>query len=291
VSEQPEFGYAVAEQRQQLAETKTQLFVAGCLSAVIPGAGHFFRKLKMRGAIWIAGLAVYLVLTVCLRPWSSSDGFLGAIVVGSILLVAAGIDAAFARTEEDHRATKFAIALYACIALTASAFENITIWKLAGFRNTTMYSAQMDPTIKNGETVVFDTRAYRNAVPHRGDIVTLDNTSNLNGAIKRVVAIPGDTIEERDGHVILNNVQIQESYVPGGQASIDVSASNDPDLKRLYNFEPVKLGHDQYFVMGDNRALSYDSRQTGPVKRNAISGKALYLMNQQDSGRDGRPLD
>jgi len=267
------------------------LFAAGCLSAAIPGAGHLLRRLRLRGALWLAGWTIFLAISVVLQPWKDSDWLLVAIVLGFLVLTACSIDAAFACTDEDMRATRWAVALYACIALAASAYENMTCWRLAGFANQLVYVTQMEPTVQRGDIVIFDTHAYRKSALHRGDIVWMKNSSDPNGTVRRVIAVPGDTIEGKNGRIILNNVTIQESYVPGGSASIDVSASNDLDLKMLYNFESVKLGPDQFFVMGDNRAVSYDSRQTGPVNRSAIAGKALYIRNPNNSSRDGKPLE
>ena len=286
-----EYRYAATEERQSIKETKLKLFTAGCLSAAIPGAGHFFRKLMGRGVLWISAFVLFLIATILLKPWHGPDGLMTAILAGTVLICAAGIDAAFAQTEEHSRATKAAIALFACIAFIASIYANQMAWKIGGYKLYSIQSTSMEPTVNKGEAVVVDLHAYRHAVPHRGDVVAGKNYADSVVSLKRVIAVPGDTISGMNGQITLNNVQIQESYVPAGSTTIDVSNTTDPNFKKLYNFGPVTLGPGEYFLMGDNRGLSYDSRITGPLKLDAIAGKALYIVNKQSDERDGKRLD
>jgi len=290
MAEPSEYGYAAEAQRQAIKDLKMRLFIAGCLSSVIPGVGHLFRKLRKRGLLWLAGFVAFLIATVLIKPWRDSDGIMIAFVLGSILFAAAGIDAAFASTEEDLRTTKWAALLFACIAFIASISLSQLVWRVNGYNTISVFFPSMDPTIKLGDTVVVDTNAFRHARPGRGDVV-LARAFDQRDMPWRVTAIPGDTIEGKNGQITLNNVQIRESYVSGGATSIDVSSSDDERMKKLYTFGPVKLGPDEYFLMGDNRPLSQDSRINGPVKLSSIHGKALYIINKNDDARDGKHLD
>jgi signal peptidase I len=106
--------------------------------------------------------------------------------------------------------------------------------------------------------------------PKHGDVIVFDFPEDPSkDFIKRVIGLPGDVIEIRDKQVFRNGVQLTEPYVQ------HVDASNT--VPRRDNFGPVMVPENKYFVMGDNRDESYDSRFWGFVERNTIAGKALVL--------------
>src|SRR5215469_14611393 len=95
----------------------------------------------------------------------------------------------------------------------------------------------------------------------RGDVVVLDD-GRSEYAIKRVIGLPGETVHVWRGHVFINQRVLLEPYIP----------------KKIYTFPREKqavfvLGPDQYFVLGDNRPASSDSRTYGPVERDKIKGQ------------------
>jgi signal peptidase I len=83
--------------------------------------------------------------------------------------------------------------------------------------------------------------------------------------IKRVIGKPGDQIEIREDGVYRNDVRLDEPYLTEGT----------PTVIRNLAFAKVKLGEDEYYVMGDNRGVSLDSRSFGPVPKDAIIGEVL----------------
>lgn len=110
---------------------------------------------------------------------------------------------------------------------------------------------------------------YKTGDPERGDIIVfkypVDESKDF---IKRVIGVPGDTIEIRDKVVYINGQEIDEPYV------LHTKAGNMPVRD---NFGPFTVPADEYFVMGDNREGSHDSRFWGTVKRSKIVGKALVI--------------
>jgi len=101
----------------------------------------------------------------------------------------------------------------------------------------------------------------------QGDIVFFHNDKENREVVKRIIGMPGDTLDiDEVGDVLINGIVLEEDYV--------TSAT----LKREGNVTfPVTLKEDEYFVMGDNRAISYDSREIGPVSWDDIDGKVIFV--------------
>ena len=138
-------------------------------------------------------------------------------------------------------------------------------------------TGSMMPTVLIGDHILVDKRAYRDGVPNRGDLVIF-SPPNEPGVtlLKRVVGLPGETIEIRAKRVLINGAAIEEPYAyysepPGGA----VVPTRD-DLPAL------KLAPDEFFLLGDNRDHSYDSRFFGPVARTHILGKAKLIYFSWD---------
>lgn len=105
--------------------------------------------------------------------------------------------------------------------------------------------------------------------PERGDIIVFKFPEDeKKDFIKRVIGLPGDTLEVREKIVYINGAAIEEPYVI--HTKYNMMPIRD-------NFGPVTVPEGQFFVMGDNREGSYDSRWWGPVKREKIVGKALII--------------
>ncbi len=130
----------------------------------------------------------------------------------------------------------------------------------------------MDPTLQNADRVwVQKLSRLWNGV-ERGDIVTVHGAALSDGSlkqedlVKRVIAIAGDRLEIRDGQVYLNGKLLDEPYLA------QANSTYTPDLSVL----DITIKEDEYFVMGDNRGVSKDSRYFGPVKKEAILGEVWF---------------
>jgi len=131
--------------------------------------------------------------------------------------------------------------------------------------------SSMEPTLHTGERVLVNKLAYVNfAAPARGDVVVFHAWSQHEDFIKRVVGLPGDTVEVKRNQVFVNDVPLDEPYLDQPTTGTD---------------GPVRVGADEVFVMGDNRGNSSDSRHYGPLPRAQIVGKAwLRYWPIQDVG-------
>ena len=143
-------------------------------------------------------------------------------------------------------------------------------------------STSMANTLVPGQRVLVDRMVYRYRSVHRGDIIVFRRPEPPNDVlIKRVVGLPGDLLAVRNGHLFVNGVRQNEPFVDkvDGVAErtdpADPYAGGQPDapwsLARPFR---VPAGH--YFVMGDNRTDSADSRYWGTVPRRAIIGRAFF---------------
>ncbi|EKD32852.1 MAG: hypothetical protein ACD_76C00131G0002 [uncultured bacterium] len=123
----------------------------------------------------------------------------------------------------------------------------------------------MEPNFYDNEYLIIDEISYRFREPERGEIVVFRYPRNPSEFfIKRVVGLPGETIEISDGRVTV----INEDF-PDGRSIDEPYTLNDftAGSKR------VVLNPDEYFVLGDNRDASYDSRRFGPIRKDAIVGR------------------
>jgi signal peptidase I len=125
----------------------------------------------------------------------------------------------------------------------------------------------MMPALKDQERVFINKYAYRFGISRveRGDTVVFWYPGDPSKSyIKRVIALPGDTVELREGRVIVNANPIQEPYVA-------------MDFRDRSSMEPLVVPDGTYFVLGDHRNSSNDSRNWGPVPAESIYGRAVFV--------------
>lgn len=138
---------------------------------------------------------------------------------------------------------------------------------------TSVIGVSMEDTLYSGQTILISRLSYLLSKPKVGDIIVFKPNGNENTHyyVKRVVALPGDTVEFRAGRLYVNGLMEEGDY--------DKVA--DPGIAE----EPLTLGVDEYFVLGDNRNNSEDSRSgnIGPVSKSIISGRAWFKFTLNDS--------
>lgn len=139
---------------------------------------------------------------------------------------------------------------------------------------TSVIGSSMEPTLANGQEILIDRFSYFFVSPGRGDVVVFLPNGNENSHyyVKRLIGLPGDTISIQDGYVMINGILYEEDgkydkMEDGGIAETEIT-----------------LGEDEYFVLGDNRNNSEDSRSSnvGIVMRSYMIGKAWFHMSSGD---------
>lgn len=129
--------------------------------------------------------------------------------------------------------------------------------------------SSMVPTMQNGDYLVTEKVSYRFGNPKHGDIIVLKNPRDESqDFIKRIIAVPGDTIRVEGNSVYINGGLLKEKYLPVGtptHAGLFLTEKNT-----------INLGSNQYIVMGDNRTRSSDSREWGSITKEEIVGRAFF---------------
>lgn len=140
---------------------------------------------------------------------------------------------------------------------------------------TSMVGSSMEPTLYNGQEMLIDRFAYNFIKPKHGDVVIFkpNGNENVHFYVKRVIGVPGDTIEIRNGYLYLNDIE---------QTNLFADKIEDAGVAK----NKITLPEDEYFVMGDACNNSEDSRSAniGNVNKKTIYGKAWFHMAAENSG-------
>ncbi|MBQ7358615.1 MAG: signal peptidase I [Lachnospiraceae bacterium] len=165
-----------------------------------------------------------------------------------------------------------------------SIFVGICLWVFLAFVlvyffgiKTSMIGVSMEPTLSNSDQVLINRIAYIITSPKSGDVIVFLPNGNENSHlyVKRVVATPGDTVQIQNGRLYVNGVLEENNKISYDKMADAGIASN-----------PIVLGVDEFFVLGDNRNNSEDSRSAdiGLVKKQDIKGEAWFYVGDGKLG-------
>ena len=172
----------------------------------------------------------------------------------------------------EKRTKKFLSFIFELVKIAVIAFVIVAPIRYFLFQPFIVSGASMAPNFATGDYLIVDEISYRFSAPQRGDVVVFDAgfIPDYSGQrfIKRVVGLPGEIVSVLNGRVQItrdgNVTVLNERYLPG-----DLETSGDKE---------ITLGANEYFVLGDNRAYSYDSRMCGVVPEKYIIGKAFLRI-------------
>jgi signal peptidase I len=128
-------------------------------------------------------------------------------------------------------------------------------------RNFRVVGTSMEPNLHTGEYLIVDKISYRLSPPQRGDVIVFEPPVNAEGDyVKRIIGLPGELVEVRNGQILINGKPIKEPYVVRPAS---------------YSMDARRVGPDELFVLGDNRNMSSDSHSWGMLPMDKVVGKAL----------------
>lgn len=273
---------------EQMPVEKKIWWIAGLFSFAIPGLGQIYNGQAIKGFVF------YTLIFICnfisyysINHYLENQELLTRRLILSSLLVFciifliylfAIIDAIRSAIKaRSGRRLKFynRWSVYVSILLVFCGFSFLMPNNPGSFDAVKVYkipSGSMLPTIEVGDYLICNLMYYRSHNPQRGDIIIFQNTKDENKEyIKRIVGIPGDTVELRQNTLFVNDEAVDEPYT--------VYIDNGP---RPLSYGPYFVPENEYFVMGDNRNNSKDSRYDGPVERETIVGKAYFIFFSWD---------
>jgi signal peptidase I len=196
--------------------------------------------------------------------------------------------------EDRARGHRIAVPVLTLVVALFGLASGVAAWTsgqaFATGRNSTVVfsvpSGAMEPTIKVGAQIVVNERAYAHHAVQRGDIIVFRRPADedcggqpVADIVKRVVGLPGEAIsltKGSKGDVLIGGRRIDETWLPSSEqgATFPGPAGTAYDLTRSYR---IPAGH--YYVMGDNRTDSCDSRYWGPISKSLIVGKVERVLN------------
>ena len=175
--------------------------------------------------------------------------------------------AALPRARKAKSATRSLLRqVFQCLALTVLAAGSYLLISHFFLQSVKIVGRSMVPTLSDSEQYLLNRWVYHFRAPQPSDVVVLRDPSDNGFSVKRIIGVPGDSVYLKDGGIYLNGRKLNETYlVPG---TLTFTDSN-------YHDQLILCGKDQYFLLGDNRGNSIDSRTYGPVPRGNILGPII----------------
>lgn len=176
-------------------------------------------------------------------------------------------DSSKIQTEDINK--KAIATIRAVVFLMVVVVLSLVIYTFVGQR-VTVYGSSMEPMFSDGEILIVDKWTYRSSAPDRFDVIVFPSKTEENTLlIKRIIGLPGESVQiDEEGQIYIDGKILEENF---GKEII-----KDPGIAK----SPVVLGEEEYFVLGDNRNNSVDSRKTevGAITKSSIVGKTVIRV-------------
>jgi signal peptidase I len=298
--------------------TPRKPWVAVVLSLFSTGLGHVYSGRIVPGLVLFLLSLLFAPIAVLASWLQASTEVLLVLILSSLGVVAvylyAACDAyrAARRAGDPYQAREFNTGVvYVLFALVGLTYPPCVAHYLRAnvFEAFFIPTASESPNFLPGDHVLVNKRAYQGRAPDRGDVVVFRSPKDRRQTwIKRVIGLPGDTVEVKEGQVILNGKKLERERVPaellpfsleeGALAFEEFNSGNrykillGPADKKAEDFPKQTVPDGCCFVLGDNRNLSRDSRNIGFVALGEVLGAVQYIYLPAESwGRFGAYRD
>jgi signal peptidase I len=249
---------------------KKKVWLSLLLSFILPSLGQFYNRQLRKGFLFLIILVFLSLVQRLALPAPLTEPLLGLIFIFSIYIILDAYEEARKINKEKplSGARKMLVALTVTLCFLGTRIpviflaNNITE-NMSGLKAYYISNTSMEPTLKKGDRLLFDTLVYKGKKPQRGDLVIFQDPRNPQRVyLKRVIALEGEEIEIKKGKVYIQDKSFQEPYLKG---------------KILEDFKPLKVPLNSLFLLGDNRNQCIDSRHLGPIRLKNILGKAARI--------------
>jgi signal peptidase I len=286
-------GYAPSQARGAQSGVKgadrPSPFVAGILSFIMPGLGHLYIGQARRGLVLFALIVIantalmFALMGVLARFWMLAVSVVLLAGLWLYILIDATVRAYRSETHPQGRYNRwqYYVAAGICawlvnLAPFIYAAHARATGQLGWFRTT---AASMEPTLRAGEYFLANARYYHSRQPSRGEVVVYVHPRRPGEYYtRRIVAVEGDRVAVRNGHVVVNGIAVMEPYI----------SLEKPGVLQISEIQ-VPAGH--VFVLGDNRSVSFDASEAlgnALVPVRSLIGRATDIAFSQHLLRMGR---
>lgn len=258
------------------------------MSFFLPGLGQLYlgrgwRALALFALLWAVPFVFTNLFPITTHAWVYYSYM--AVLVGMVLFIT--LDAVLIAMRSRLMEPKAYNTWYVYIGFAVlTLIINTTVFYnkdfLFGYGNFHIPGHSMDPTLQPGDFIVSDERAYLHTSPKHGEVIVfLFPPHKQNVYIKRVIGIPGDTVYIKNG----------ETYINGHIMAHPVISPTMRTSSYSREFGPISVPAGNYFVLGDDRDESNDSRFWGFVPAANVLGRVTYIWYSRDSSRIGKVIE
>ena len=273
---------------------KRNFILSGILSLLLPGLGQLYNG-QLKKGIFI--ILINEVLAWGILPvFELQYNFTGLFIVFTFSILVhlyAIIDAIITSirvTQYELKAYNKSYIYFSIIAVYILFSYFVDYDTYLGTKSYTIPGSSNAPTLLTGDFIISDINYYKTNLPKPGEMIIYNDSDNPDiPLIKRCVGVGGQVVEIRDKQLYVDNIRFDDSsYVQYIDKRIFPNNMGEPkvfqNLGSRDNFGPVKIPFGNYFVLGDNRDNSFDSRFSGFISKENIFGKPLFVYFSWDKG-------
>ena len=238
-------------------------------SSIFPGLGHFYLNKPLIGI-----LLLFLSLLLIWIP------LIGIVWICFVIYIT------YRSVAENKQKSSKPIVQFLILFFAVAFISAPTPFLIRSYIVESRYipAGSMEPTLQINDRLMIDKLKYRFSEPLRGDIVVFNPTETLleqgfkDAFIKRIIGLPGERVEIKQGSVYINNQRLQESYIAKSDLTLVEACGTSSNREEPFLSKTVVIPNGSYFVLGDNRNNSYDGRCWGLVQKQEIIGKAAKIF-------------